>query len=311
MSNVYSVEAQEQINTAENKLGDAIANLKSQIKNEKENEPNVEIIQENEPDVEIAVDTPAPKKEPRRSEFVQTDDPKVQERIDDLYRQVKGSDSRNQMIIEHNRQLEARLAEYAEKVNQMERSTKQANSTKVEEEIGLAIKTAWEEGDFEKAATLNAKLLDLKVEKLKDEKIPQEKVVQRPNPQQQAYEAQLLKDAAYMEIISQERDAKGNLVRGYLFNGHPDNERAVDILEKVRYEFASAGKQANIKTILDVVDERIRGKKPSHAATVLGGGENDAPVRNVIKLTAEEVRVAKLMGIKPEAYARQKQLLNR
>ncbi len=148
MSNVYSQEAQQQINTAENKLGDAIANLKSQIKSN--DEPEVEIIQENEPDVEITIDEPA-KKEPRRSEFVPTEDPKVQERINDLYRQVKGSDSRNQMIIEHNRQLEARLAEYAEKVNQIERNTKSANSTKVEEEIGSAIKTAWEEGDFERA----------------------------------------------------------------------------------------------------------------------------------------------------------------
>ena len=306
MSNVYSSEAQEQINTAENKLGDAIANLKSQIKND---EPDVEIIQDDEPDVEVAIDTPAPKKEPRRSEFVKTDDPKVQDRIDDLYRQAKGSDARNQMIMEHNRQLEARLAEYAEKVNQIERNTQNANSTKVEEEIGSAIKTAWEEGDFEKASTLNAKLLDLKVEKLKEEK-PQERV-QRPNPQQQQIDMQVVHNAKYLEFVSQEKDPQGQLARPYLYDWHPDNRKAVELFESIPKEFAATGKQADMKTIIEVLDERMRGKKPKQQTSVLGGGENDAPARQIVKLTAEEARVAKLMGIKPEAYARQKQLLNR
>src|SRR3954469_23045466 len=109
MSNTYSPEAQQSINSAENKLGDAIKSLKSQ-------EPTVEAIVESAPDVEVVIDskpeTKETTKEPRRSEFVQTDDPKVIERINDLYGQVKKSDARNQAILDYNRKMEDKLAEY-------------------------------------------------------------------------------------------------------------------------------------------------------------------------------------------------------
>jgi len=293
-----------EIDQAENKLSDAIKNLRTQ------KEPDVEVVPEVNNDIEVVIDSPKPEiKEPRRSEFVKTDDPKVLERINDLYGQVKKSDARNQMIIEHNKQLEQRLSEYVEKVSTLERTTKDAATNKVETELKQALRTAREENDFDRMDEIDGKLQVLRDERIKSTLIPQEKVALKVHPQQQQYEQQLVHNATYIEYLSQEKDGVGNPIRPYLNDWHPDNQKAVELFSSIPKEFAAAGKQADLKTVMEVLDERIRGKKQAHQASVLGGDNNDAPARNVVKLTSQEVEIAKKMGIKPEAYAKQKQLL--
>ena len=303
MSNIYSPEAQESINSAENKLGDAIKSLKSQTL-------EVETIPEVNNDVDVEIDAPA--KEPRRSEFVKTDDPKVIERINDLYGQVKKSDARNQMLVEHNRLIEERFAEYQDKLSKFEQTTKNTASDKVESELKTQLRAAREDNDFDAIEKIEDKLLDLRLEKRLENKLPkqEEKVIPKADPQQQQFEAQYLRNAAYLEVIAQEKDAKGRLVRSYLFNGDPDNDKALELFESIPREFAAAGRQADIKTIMDVMDERIRGKKTNPGSSVLGGESNDAPARNVVRLSSQEVEIAKRMGISPERYAKQKQLMN-
>jgi len=312
MSNVYSPEAQASINTAENKLGDAIKNLKSQISN---NEPTVEAIVEHAPDVDVVIDAPQskePVKEPRRSEFVQTDDPKVMERINDLYGQAKKSDARNQMMAEHNLAMERALLEAKEEINRIKQTTQDAASNKVELELKAALRTAREDNDFDTMESIEDKLLDLRMEKRLADKIPQQeqKVAPKIDPQQQQFEAQYLRNAAYLEVIGQEKDAKGNPVRAYLYNGHPDNAKAIGLFESIPKEFAAAGRHADIKTIMDVLDERMRGKKNNPQSSVLGSDDHDAPSKTTVRLTQAEINTARNMGITPERYARQKQLIN-
>lgn len=300
MSN-YTPDAQKSIDQAESKLGDALKNLKT---------PEVEVIPEANNEVEVVIDEKPPEvkevKEPRRSEFVKTDDPKVQARIDDLYGQVKKSDARNQMIIEHNKQLEQRLAEYVEKLNNFERSQKEAATTKVETELKQALRVAREENDYDRMDEIDSKLQTLREEKLKSSLQP----VEKPKPQQTQYDRQLINNAAYIEYLSQEKDSVGNPLRPYLNDWHPENQKAVELFTSIPKEFEAAGKKVDLKTVMEVLDERMRGKKPTPQASVLGSGDNDAPVRNTVRLTQEEIRVAKNMGITPERYARQKQLMN-
>lgn len=315
MSNPYSKEAQKSIDAAENKLGNAIKSLKGQIKDSDKSQnkdPEVEIIENTSEDIEVVIDAPEPeKKEARRSEFVKTDDPKILDRINDLYGQVKKSDAAKQMLIEHNKQIEARLIESIEKINKIERTTKDNASDRVEAELKASLRIAREEADFERIEQIEDKLLDLRVEKRVAEKIPapQKEVTQKPNPQQQQYEQQLVHNAHYLEFLSNEKDSTGNTIRPYLQDWHPDNQKAVDLFTTIPKEFAAAGKQADIKTIMQVLDERIQGKKAKSSTSVLGSDGADIPAKNVVRLTQEEINVAKRMGIKPEAYARQKQLL--
>lgn len=312
MSNTYSPEAQVSINAAENKLGDAIKSLKSQIKND---EPTVEVITESTPDVDVVIDSPAskePAKEPRRSEFVKTDDPKIIERINDLYGQTKKSDARNQMLAEHNKQIEDRLAEAVEKLNKLERNTQDTASNKVEAELKAALRAAREDNDFDTMETIEDKLLDLRMEKRLADKLPiQEKVIQKaPNPANQEFETQLVHNAHYIENLATEKDTQGNLVRPYLYDWHPDNQKAVEMFNSIPKEFEAAGKKVDMKTMMQVLDERIQGKKPKQQSSVLGSDGDDVPSKTTVRLTQAEINTARNMGITPERYARQKQLIN-
>ncbi len=310
MSNVYSPEAQVSINTAENKLGDAIKSFKSQINN---NEPSVEVIAEQTPDVDVVIDSPPIKeavKEPRRSEYVKTDDPKVIERINDLYGQVKKSDARNQAFAEHNRQMEERLAEAVEKLSKLERNTQDTASNKVEAELKAALRTAREDNDFDTMEIIEDKLLDLRMEKRLADKIPQqEKIIPRP-PVNQELETQLVHNAHFIENLANEKDKHGNLVRPYLYDWHPDNKKAVELFTSIPKEFEAAGKRVDMKTMMQVLDERIQGKKPAQQSSVLGSDGDDVPSKNTVRLTQAEINVARNMGLTPERYARQKQLIN-
>lgn len=311
MSNFQSTESQAAINSADQTLDSAISQIRSQ--NKSSDDISVEVIPENSPDVDIEIDA-APAKEPRRSEFVKTDDPKVLERINDLYGQVKKSDSRNQMIIEHNKQLEMRLAEYAEKMNRMERGTQDAATNKVESELKSALKSAREDGDFERIDQIENQILDLKMERrlsgLAEKFQAPPEIPKQKSPEQQHFDTQFVHNAHYIENLATEKDPQGNLVRPYLYDWHPKNKEAVDLFQKIPQEFAAAGKQVDMETLMTVMDERLRGKKPVGRQSVLGGDTNEAPARTTVRLTQAQINVARNMGISPERYAKQLQLMN-
>lgn len=305
MSNIqYSQDAQKQLDAAENKLGDALKTLKSQIK-----DPHVEIIPEPNRDEDVNIEVSREqKREPRRSEFVETDDPKVKERINDLYRQVKGADARNQMILDHNRLMEQKLVEYQDKLEKFERSTKDSASDRIESELKMRLRTAREEHDLDTIEQIEDKLLDLRLEKRIPNKIPEQKT-QQINPAQQQIDQQLVHGAAYVQHVSQEKDQHGNLIRPYLYDWHPDNKKAVELFQSIPHEFIAAGKQPDMRAVIEALDERMAGKK-KQPASVLSGDGDDIPERRTVKLTQEQLHVAKRMGITKEQYARQLSMIN-
>lgn len=292
------------IQNAENKLNDALSQLRGEAKERQDiKEPEIEIIPNEKSDIEIEVETPK-----RRTEFVPVDDPKIQERINDLYRQVKGSDQRNQMLFEHNKMMEEKLLEYQNKLTEFEKNSKAVASSQIENELKAKLRQAREEHDLDTIEKVEDKLLDLRME----QRLPQIQPIQtkQPSPAQQHIDKDFLRNAAYLEVISQEKDVNGNPVRDYLYDTHPDNWKAVQLYQTVPQELAAAGKHADIKSVMDVIHERIKGK-PKTSAKVLGGDAEDVPERKTVRLTQDELYVAKRMGLKPEAYARQKQLINR
>lgn len=316
MSNVqYDQEAQQNISEAENKLSSAIDSLKAQEQSSPPGEMEVTIDMEEQ---DNSVDA-SEKKEPHRTEFVETDNPKIQERINDLYGQAKKSDSKNQMLLQQNEQLTDQLQKVFDELEQIKKNNKDTESSKVENDIKQQLKSARENDDFDSIQTLEDQLLDLRLEKRLESKLETKdknsNIANEPQltPEQQQYQQQLIHNATYIESLAQEKDTQGNLKRPYLYDWHPDNKKAVELFESIPAEFAAAGKQVDVRTLMDTLEQRLTGKNTNAShADVLGTDQNNsARDKKVVKLTSEQVRVAKRMGISPEAYAKQLQLLNR
>lgn len=314
MSNIqYNADAQQKIDASEDKLNNALDSIRKS-----KTMPTVEEIPEDNSDVDVEIpeDKPEekneerPKKEPRRSEFVKTEDPKVQERINDLYGQVKKSDQRNQMIIQHNQMLEQKFAQAIEEIEKLKQSTKNVATEKVETELRSQLRSARENDDYDAIEKIEDKLDDLRFERRLEEKAPPKIRVPTQQPQ---IDTETLKQAAYVEYLAQERDQSGNYVRPYLYDWHPDSEKASQMIKSIKQEFESTGKEAGVDLMMKVLDERM-GKKPrnsSKTAEVLTNDSSDTPNRNVVRLSQLEIDIAKKMGLTSEAYARQKQMINR
>lgn len=303
------------MSNGEDKLNQAIAQLRSQAKAEP---VEVEEIPEQDDSIEIEVksdtktsnDTATtldddPK--PRRSEYVKTDDPKIQERINDLYGQTKKSDARNQMIMQQNEALEKKLSETLDRLDKYERMQKKEASERVEKELRSKMKEARENGDFDSADKINEDLIALQIER----RIPEQQPEKQPAKQQPPkYSKEQAEQDAYIEYLASEKDDKGNIIRAYLYDWHPDNKKASELAVSIQGELTAAGKQPDVYTIFSVLDERMRGKPKKASAQVLGSGD-DIPAKKTVKLTGDQIRVAHKMGISPEAYARQLSMINR
>lgn len=313
----------DQLQLAENDLNAAINKIKGQeihIEQEPKEDNSVEVEVEEDQEQEQSQQSEqeqGEEKKPHRSEFVETDDPKVLQRINDLYGQVKKSDARNQMYVEHNKKLEERLTEALDKLSELERNTKTAASTMVEKDLKTKMREARDNEDWDTFEELNDQLLDLKMEKRfssqkeNESKQQKQQKEQQLTPEQQQQQQTLLNHAAYIESLAQEKDTTGNPLRPYLYDWHPKNEEAVKLFESIPREFAAAGKQITIDKLMDVMHERLMGKKSNSPQQVLSNDRSGALKGNTVKLTQDELYVAKKMGITPEAYAKQKRLLQR
>ena len=313
MSDVqYTEQAQGQINEAEDKLAGAIDQFK---RGDSKEDVAVEIEPEKEELVSVEVEEqgqqePEQPKRPRRSDFVETDDPKVLERINDLYGQVKKSDSRNQMLIEHNRQLEEKLSQHINRLNSFEDDYKSSESNRVEQELKTQLKEAREEGDNDLAYDIEDKLLSLRLERRVGERM-QPKEPENQQAQQPQVDQQTLRDMNYIASLSEEKDSSGNQVRPWLMDWHPDNEKAVGMFHSIPQELAAAGKSADVASVMRVLDERMNGpKRDRNAQPAVLSDNGSISSRNIVKLTSEEAAVARKMGLTNEAYAKQKQLLS-
>lgn len=312
----YSQEAKKAINVAENNLQKAMDQIRS---------PQVEIEPAENNDIEVTIPVttseikePAKEKEPKRSQFVETNDPIVKQRIDDLYGQVKRSDARNQAMLEHNKKLEEELSRAIEKLNNIEKRADDVNYQQVENDLRTKLRIAREENDYDTIDQIEDKLLDLRLEKREKQKAPlrkenNENVEQtsQPQPLSEA-DAQFVNNAQYVHFLATERDDKGNYLRPYLFDWHPRNKEAIELYHNIPKEYAAAGKQVDIQTIMQVIDERINNTNKSKRKASVLSTDDSVPVDNEkVRLSQEEAYVAKRLGLKPEAYARQKQLLSK
>lgn len=210
----------------------------------------------------------------------------VESRLNRMYRQVKDGQRTMAQLLNDQKALISKV----EKLDAR-------GATKEIDEIKAELRQAAEVGDYGKIADLTDKMTSVK-STLSNRDEPKAPTTKEPEPPDVA-DLMSAEDEARMRAWAAERDGEGALTRPWVSPEHPSYRRAKALLQGFIIEGGMT--PAQIMAELDsLMGTRSR---PRAQGPVMSGAQPPSSKGKAPKLTAEQVQVAKMMGITPERYA--------
>lgn len=261
------------------------------------NEAEVEIEVDTTPadteaEVEIEVtDEPEPEGyDPKKK--VEFSTPEQQKKFNDIYKQAKMSDKRNQMYWDM-------LQKQQSELDELRGRFQQTDHAEAERILESRLHEARENGDEAKADKIMKEIIDFRVEsRLKKEAPKENKKPPVNDPDVQAVVA-----------FAEERDSRGSLLRPWIAESHPQHQNAMKIASAMALEVNSEFGFVDIPEVMRRMDDAMKPKRPvsnSRAPDPMRGNLTNSPNRGKIKLSSAELEVAQKLGVKPEDYAKWK-----
>lgn len=235
------------------------------------------------------------------TEFAEFKDPKEAARFKRVYGHVKRNERVISTMAEDNRVLFNANQKLTDRLAAVEKHLVDKGASDSLTWLQGERKDAIEAGDLARVADLSDKIAEVKlraeVGKLTR---PKQAAPVQMAPREQDFLGSDLRNA--FTGWAAEKDKSGNLARPWAQTGHPRFRRAVEMAAAVLNDpdFQDEGPEA----VLQEVD-RLMGNVKQSAAAVLSGKNEDGAKSKTPKLSAEQLTIAKKMGVKPEAYAAQ------
>lgn len=227
--------------------------------------------------------------------------PEQQKKFNDLYKQVKKSDSRNQMLLQA-------MEEQNKVIEELKARFNQTDYAEAERVLKDRLRDARAEGDEAKADQILSELIDFKAES----KIRQYTKPEKPKQQQQ-YDP----DIQAVVKMAEETDDRGNLIRPWIAQDHPQHRNAMKFATIAAMEVDSELGYVDIPEVMRRIDKAMNKPRPSgnsRAPDPMGGNLTSSAPRSKVNLSPKESEIlAKLNAnlpkdrqIKPEGYLKWK-----
>ncbi len=265
-------------------------------------EPDIEVIEPDEKQETPPVQEQKAKPFDPKTDKVEFTTPEQQQKFDYLYKQVKMSDARNQMLNDMNQTAIKRLEE-------LENRFKQTDSAEAERILMNKIKSARNIGDDASEFAATKELAEF----IADKKIA-ERGFQVQQQQLQPQTNVRPEDVKYTEDFMFAQDDSGNLIRPWIQDGHQDQVEAIQFLEQAKQKYI--GDPYALPKTLAELDNYMKGKtmttqqKPPAAqantrapSPLQGSNLTNVQGQVKIKMTRQELEVAKKLGVDPKKYA--------
>lgn len=232
-------------------------------------------------------------------EYVPVDDPAIQKRINNLYKQVKMSDSRNQMKDEM-------LEKAMQRIEELESRFAKTDEAQAETLLMERLREARDEGDDDSYDKIQQELIDFRANKIIEQKLAKQQKQPIVN-----YDA----EAKYVTEMAMETLPNGDLARPWLHPDHPKYNDVIGRAAQLAVEY-DGNDPYMVNKIMTQIDKEMAG----NAMTQKKNTNNRAPdpmqgtnltnnsTRSKIKLSKEEVAMAKKLGMSPEKYAQGKKM---
>lgn len=223
------------------------------------------------------------------NERVEITDPKVQARLNNLYKQTKMSDARNKMMLDANVKL-------LEKVEELEKRFSQTDHAEAEKILTARLKEARSEGDEDKELKILNELIDFRADA---------KNAKKAAPKPTAEPIQADPEVRYVLELAEEKDESGAPVRPWLNQSHPQFKSATIQAEMIGQRIFAETGEIDIPSVMQELDKAMAKRptpKPTRQPDPMGGNLTNRNTAPKLKLSPDEAAICAKLGIKPEAY---------
>lgn len=216
--------------------------------------------------------------------------PEQQKKFNDMYKQTKMSDSRNQMLTKM-------LEEQQKQLDELKSRFSKTDEAEAERILKERIQEARDAGDLEQEVKLFKELASFeKGPKLKENKVPD--ITNDP-------------DTKYVLALAQEVDDRGEPTRPWLNDKHPQYRSMLTKANIIVAELEADGEEATVPAVMKILDERMKKTPPSRGPSPmergnLTTGKNGPNIRP--KLSAQEKDIARKLGMSEADYLDGKQM---
>lgn len=237
-------------------------------------------------------DSEQEKTDSKKSEWVELS-PEAQRKFNDMYKQTKMSDQRNKFLLDANQKALQRIAELEARFNQ----TDEAEAERI---LQNSLQAALDDGDTAKATKIMTELADFKAEaklkSLRKTEIPKQQM-DLPGD-----------DVEIIRATVFEKGDDGNYKRPWLHEGNPRYgdmlKHATIISAQVQHEFGYLDASEVMQRLDEVMTKKTTTKPPANnrQPDVLGGGLTNKNNRGTLKISPQEMEMARKLGIDPKLY---------
>lgn len=303
----------ETLQDAQNSLDQALNSLK-QTNNKTE-----EVINQ-EPEEIVDIQETEQLSKPKKNDFVDTDDPKIQNRINELYKKNKQTEESNNLL---RSELLKITNTFAQKENDLTRQLHEIqNKFKVDDQnatlttLREEYKKALEDFDYDKALQLNEKILDFKINIQDNNKKVDNEIRYQPKPQPTVYNDP--QDVVDANKFLSETDESGQIKRPWLQENHPDFFNVVDMMAAISNKYIRQNQRPSLSVVINEMDKIMgigQNKNTSQENTlrhapVLSSNTslNAGLVNKADNLSPLEKSYAAKLGVSDKEYAKIKKL---
>lgn len=318
-----------QLAKAEASLDNALAALKGAKSLapvfEKEQEPEEELETESQ-DIE-------PKRETLKlpeKKRVETDEPEVQRRINELYKESKTTKESNLLLQDELRKI-AERAEQRENYLVAELEKIQSRTTQQDDEAALStLRSQYQEAiqnfDYDTATKINERIVDFKTEQKLNAIINERSKAENNLRQQQQVRQQKPpvysdpQDEADANRFQSEKAADGSLIRPWLQQNHPQFQDVIDVMAAVSNGYIRKNQRPSLSAVMQQVDKYMglgtqsgKSQDPTsnlkHAPVLSSNTSLHAPSDNQAnKISDLERTYAAKLGVSDKDYMRIRKL---
>ena len=258
----------------------------------------------------------------KKEKFVETDNPEVQQRINELYKKTKISEEQNSLLKDELMRMtegfETREMQLQNQLRELQNRYIEDDRNKTLTDLRNQYTEAVSELNLEEAQKINEKILDFKYEaKYNDffNKIQQQQQVSKP-VKQEFYNNP--NDAVEANKLVFEKNENNEFVRPWLQENHPEFNNVVDMMAAISNKYIRKNERPSISVVMQEIDKMMgvgqnKGNSNTtlkHAPVLSSNATLNAGSEQTIKLSDLEKSFAHKMGVSEKDYARMRKISN-